>query len=69
LLAYLWAQRLVPPKTAYNPSPVNGSLFADPNFPDPAVSLNWYQAADATSYNVYFGGNLQNVQADTGVAQ
>jgi hypothetical protein len=56
----------VPPKTAYNPSPVSGSLFADPNFPDPNVILNWYQAADATSYHVYFGDNLANVQAGTG---
>jgi hypothetical protein len=56
----------IPPVTAYNPSPVNGVLFADANFPDPAVFLSWYQAADATSYHVYFGDNLQDVQAGTG---
>jgi regulation of enolase protein 1 (concanavalin A-like superfamily) len=56
----------IPPITAYNPSPVNGVLFADANFPDPAVFLSWYQAADTTSYHVYFGDNLQNVQAGTG---
>jgi regulation of enolase protein 1 (concanavalin A-like superfamily) len=56
----------VPPITAYNPSPVNGVLFADANFLDPAVMLNWYPAADAVSYHVYFGDNLANVQAGTG---
>jgi hypothetical protein len=56
----------IPPITAYNPSPVNGVLFADANFLDPAVFLSWYQAANATSYHVYFGDNLQNVQAGTG---
>jgi hypothetical protein len=56
----------VPPITAYNPSPVNGALFADVNFLDPDVILDWYQAADATSYHVYFGDNLEAVQAGTG---
>jgi hypothetical protein len=56
----------IPPITAYNPSPVNGVLFADANFPDPAVFLSWYQAADATSYHVYFGDDLDVVQAGTG---
>jgi len=56
----------IPPITAYNPSPVNGVLFADANFLDPAVFLSWYQAAEATSYHVYFGDNLQNVEAGTG---
>jgi hypothetical protein len=56
----------IPPMTAYNPSPVNGVLFADANFLDPAVILDWYQAADATSYHVYFGDDLDAVQAGTG---
>jgi len=56
----------IPPKTAYNPSPVDAVLFADPNFLDPAVILSWYQAADATSYHVYFGDILQDVQTGTG---
>jgi hypothetical protein len=56
----------IPPVTAYKPSPVNGVLFADANFLDPAVILSWYQAADATSYHVYFGDNLDDVQAGTG---
>jgi len=56
----------VPPKTASNPSPVNGSLFAEPNFLDPDVILSWYPAADATSYHVYFGDDLDAVQAGTG---
>jgi len=56
----------IPPITAYNSSPVNGVLFADANFLDPNVILSWYQAADATSYHVFFGDNLESVQAGTG---
>ena len=56
----------VPPKTAYNPSPVDGAMFADVNFLDTEVILSWYEAADANSYHVYFGDNQQNVQNGTG---
>ena len=56
----------VPPLTSYKPSPVSGVLFADANYLDPAVFLSWYQAADATSYHVYFGDNLEDVQAGIG---
>ena len=56
----------VPPRTASNPSPVNGALFADPNYTDPNVVLDWYPGTDATSYHVYLGDNLDDVLAGTG---
>ncbi|MBN2181383.1 MAG: hypothetical protein JW715_05680 [Sedimentisphaerales bacterium] len=56
----------VPPRTASNPMPVNGALFADANYLDPDVILSWYPATDATSYHVYFGDNLESVQAGIG---
>jgi len=51
----------VPPKEAYYPDPVDGSLFADPN-----VTLQWDAGADAIEHHVYFGDNLEDVQAGTG---
>jgi len=43
---------------ASNPEPVDSTLFADPN-----VLLTWIAGSGAVSHHVYFGDNLQNVQA------
>jgi hypothetical protein len=57
---YIW-NFFVASLTAYNPIPVDTSLFADPN-----CTLRWSAGAGATSHHVYFGDNLQNVQTGTG---
>jgi len=51
----------VAPKTAFNPFPVVGSLFADPN-----VTLSWLPGAGSIEHHVYFGDNLEDVLAGTG---
>jgi hypothetical protein len=51
----------VSPKTAFNPSPVDTSLFADPN-----LTLLWDPGAHSIEHHVYFGTSLENVQAGTG---
>jgi hypothetical protein len=51
----------VPTKTAFNPIPVDGSRFVDPN-----VTLIWTAGAGSTQHHVYFGDNLEDVQAGTG---
>jgi hypothetical protein len=51
----------VAPKTAFAPVPVVGSLFIDPN-----VTLQWTPGAGAVEHRVYFGDNLEDVQAGTG---
>jgi hypothetical protein len=48
-------------KAAYRPDPPDGSLFVDPN-----VTLGWAAGSGAQSHHVYFGDNLQDVQAGTG---
>jgi hypothetical protein len=48
-------------KKAFTPNPVDGSLFVDPN-----VALTWTPGSGATVHQVYFGDNLQDVQAGTG---
>jgi hypothetical protein len=57
---YIW-NFLVASLIAYDPRPVDTSLFADPN-----ATLSWSAGAGATSHHVYFGDNLQDVQAGTG---
>lgn len=42
--------------TAFNPEPVDGGLFIDPN-----TSLNWSEGAGATGHLIYFGDNQDNV--------
>jgi hypothetical protein len=51
----------VAPKTAFTPFPIDGSLFADPN-----GTLSWLPGADSVEHHVFFGDNLDDVQADTG---
>ncbi|MBN2180905.1 MAG: hypothetical protein JW715_03240 [Sedimentisphaerales bacterium] len=51
----------VAPKTAFTPFPVDGSLFVDPN-----ITLRWSPGAGSIEHRVFFGSNLQNVQAGTG---
>jgi len=51
----------VAPKTAFIPIPVDGSLFADPN-----LTLSWTPGAGSILHYVYFGDNLEDVQAGTG---
>jgi len=51
----------VPTKTAFNPIPVNGSLFIDPN-----TTLRWFPGANSAEHYVYFGDNLEDVQNGTG---
>jgi hypothetical protein len=51
----------VAPKTAFTPVPVDGSLFIDPN-----LILRWAPGAGSIEHRVYFGDNLEDVQAGTG---
>jgi len=51
----------VPTKTAFNPIPVDDSQFVDPN-----VLLVWTAGAGSTQHHVFFGDNLEDVQAGTG---
>jgi hypothetical protein len=51
----------VAPKTAFIPVPVDGSLFIDPN-----VTLSWNPGAGSVEHHVFFGDNLDDVQAGTG---
>jgi hypothetical protein len=48
-------------KSAYQPIPVDTSLFVDPN-----VTLSWAAGTGAQSHHVYLGDNLEDVQAGTG---
>jgi hypothetical protein len=48
-------------KSAFNPNPVDGSLFIDPN-----VTLSWTPGSGSVMHRMYFGDNLQDVQAGTG---
>jgi hypothetical protein len=50
-------------KSAFNPIPVDGSLFVDPN-----VTLSWTPGSGSVMHRMYFGDNLQDVQAGTGAA-
>jgi len=51
----------VAPKTAFTPVPVEGSLYIDPN-----VTLSWLPGAGSVEHHVFFGDNLEAVQAGTG---
>jgi hypothetical protein len=52
---------LVPPKTAYNPVPLDGAKFIDQN-----VELEWSPGSDAKFHTVYFGDNFDDVNNATG---
>jgi hypothetical protein len=51
----------VAPRTAFNPIPVDGSVYIDPN-----LTLSWIPGAGSRDHHVYFGDNLEDVQAGTG---
>ena len=53
-------------KSAFNPNPVDGALFVDPNFTDPNISLSWTPGSGSVMHRLFFGDNFQDVQAGTG---
>ena len=48
-------------KSAFNSNPVDGTLFVDPN-----ITLSWTPGSGSAMHRMYFGDNLQDVQAGTG---
>ncbi|MHC4105913.1 MAG: PA14 domain-containing protein, partial [Planctomycetota bacterium] len=52
---------LVPPKTAYNPIPLDGAKFIDQN-----VDLEWSPGSGAKFHTVYFSDNFNDVNNATG---
>lgn len=48
-------------RTAFNPVPVDGSVYIDPN-----LTVSWIPGAGSVEHHVYFGDNLEDVQAGTG---
>ena len=48
-------------KSAFNPDPVDASLFVDPN-----VTLSWIPGSGSVMHRMYFGDNLQDVEAGSG---
>jgi len=55
----------VPPTTAYNPDPVDGAEFVDPN-----AALSWTPGYGAKTHTVYLGDNYEEVDnAADGTAQ
>jgi len=48
-------------KSAFNPNPVDGTIYVDPN-----VTLSWTPGSGSVMHRMYFGDNLQDVQAGTG---
>jgi hypothetical protein len=55
---------LVPPKSAYEPNPVDDSKFVDPD-----VILTWTPGHGAVFHTVYFGDDFDTVSNATGAAQ
>jgi hypothetical protein len=53
--------RIVQPKTAYNPNPVDGAEYVYPN-----VELSWSPGDGAQLHIVYFGDNFDDVNNDAG---
>ncbi len=51
----------VPPRTAYNPSPIDGTQFVDPN-----VTLSWTGGFEAKLHHVYFGDDFDEVSNAVG---
>ena len=51
----------IPPKTAYNPNPADGSEVADPN----TVKLSWTAGFGAILHTVYFGEDYDEVDSAT----
>jgi len=54
----------IPPKTAYNPDPADGSEVADAN----SVTLSWTPGFGAILHTVYLGNNYDEVNAAAGGA-
>jgi hypothetical protein len=52
----------IPPKTAYNPEPADGSVSIDPN-----EDLSWTEGFGAILHYVYFGDNFDEVSNAAGV--
>ncbi|MFZ2146712.1 MAG: LamG-like jellyroll fold domain-containing protein [Sedimentisphaerales bacterium] len=50
----------IPPRTAYNPNPADGSKFTDPN-----TILSWSAGLGAKLHHVYFGDSFEDVNAGT----
>ncbi len=48
-------------RTAFNPVPIDGSVYIDPN-----LTVSWIPGAGSVEHHVYFGDNLEDVQAGTG---
>ncbi len=51
----------VPPKTGYNPSPIDGAMWVDLN-----PTLSWRPGSGAKMHTVYFGDNFDDVNNATG---
>jgi len=60
---FVWSF-MVPPKTAYNPSPADGAMSIDPT----SVILNWIAGFGAKLHTLYFGDNVYEVSTATGGA-
>ncbi len=56
----IWSFTLAP-KTASNPSPVDGAMFVNP-----ATILSWSPGLNATEHTVYLGDNFDDVNNATG---
>jgi len=54
----------VPPKTGYNPSPIDGGMWVDLN-----PTLSWNPGWGARLHYVYFGDNFDDVNNATGATQ
>jgi hypothetical protein len=54
----------IAPKTAYNPNPVDGAEFVDPN----TVNLTWTEGFGAILHTVYFGEDYDEVNNASGGA-
>jgi hypothetical protein len=55
---------IVPPKSAYEPNPVDDGKFVSPN-----VNLSWTAGDGAKLHTVYFGDDFDSVSSATGGAQ
>ena len=55
---------IVPPKSAYEPSPVDDGKFVDPD-----VTLSWTAGHGAKLHTVYFGDDFDTVSSATGGTQ
>jgi hypothetical protein len=59
---YVWSFA-IPPKTAYNPNPADGTEFADPN-----SVLSWMAGFGAKLHTIYLGDNFDDVNNAVGGA-